>query len=102
MVREDRSTFRKWEKEGWKEKVGDAEGDRKGDKTAALLSRGAASLLGLPDLTQSRVSQDGIHQRCRYLIQRRHTHTNMHKHSRFRNKEERNRQVGAPVVSYLF
>lgn len=40
------------EKERWKEKVGDAEGDKKGDKTAAFLSRGAPSLLGLPDLTQ--------------------------------------------------
>lgn len=62
MVRKDRAAFRKWGKEGWKEKVGDAEGDRKGDKTAAFLSRGAASLLGLPDLTQSRISQNGIHQ----------------------------------------
>lgn len=49
-------------KEGWKEKVGDAEGDRKGDKNAAFLSRGAASLLGLPDLTQSHISEDGVHQ----------------------------------------
>lgn len=40
------------EKERCKEKVGDAEGDKKGDKTAAFLSRGAPSLLGLPDLTQ--------------------------------------------------
>lgn len=48
MVRKDTNAFRKWEKGGWKEKVGDTEGDRKGDNTAAFLSRGTASLLGSP------------------------------------------------------
>lgn len=69
MVRKDRSGVQKVGKEGWREKVGDAEGDRKEDKTAAFRSRGAASLLGLPDSTQSHISRDGIHQPCR------HSHT---------------------------
>lgn len=50
MVRTDRSPFNKVGKERRKEKVADAEGDRKGDKTAAFLSRGASSLLRLPRL----------------------------------------------------
>lgn len=37
-------------KERWKKKVGHIGGDKKGDKTAAFLSRGAAALLGLPRL----------------------------------------------------
>ena len=62
MVRKDRSVFRKWEKKGGKRR---SETQRETGREIRLqrFSAGApASLLGLLDLTQSHISQDGIHQ----------------------------------------